>query len=245
MRIAVLSDIHSNGDALDAVALELARLSPDRVYHLGDVAGYNAEPEKCVGWVMANTQGGILGNHDAVVAAKASGESFHAPARAAALWSRAHLSPRAIAYLAGLPDRLSVEGGLLLVHGAPSDPDRYLFFLEDAEEEWDRMPGGSAPAVIFFGHTHIPAAFVRRGDGAVLSLPPREIRLKAGERAMLNPGSVGQPRDRDPRASFLLYDTRTRAASWNRVPYDVAACRKKVIAAGLPRVFAARLADGT
>lgn len=244
MRIAVLSDIHSNGEALDAVAAELSRLRPDRIYHLGDVAGYNAEPEKCVRWVMGNAHGGILGNHDAVAAGKASGEFFHAPARAAALWSRTHLTPQGIAYLAGLPDRLSVEGGALLVHGAPSDPDRYLFFLEDAEEEWDGMSGEGA-VVVFFGHTHIPAAFVRREDGAVLSLPPREIRLSAGERAMFNPGSVGQPRDRDPRASFLLYDSRTRTASWIRVPYDVAACQKKVIAAGLPRVFAARLADGT
>lgn len=245
MKIAVLSDIHSNRDALDAVARELSRVRPDRVYHLGDVAGYNAEPEECVRWVMEHCAGGILGNHDAVVAGKAGGEHFHAPARAAALWCRGRLSARSIDYLAGLPERLEIEGGALLVHGSPSDPDRYLVFLEDAQEEWDAMPPGNAPPVIFFGHTHIPSAFVRREDGSVASLAPRAVRLSKGDLALLNPGSVGQPRDRDRRASFLVYDTAAGGATWIRVPYDVASARRKVIEAGLPRVFAARLADGT
>jgi len=245
VKIAVLSDIHSNGEALEAVAGALARLRPDRIYHLGDVAGYNAEPERCVRWVMEHAAGGVLGNHDAVVAGKAAGETFHAPARAAALWSRERVSLAAAAYLENLPDRLAVGREILLVHGAPSSRDRYLFFLEDAAEEWERMAPGAMPQVVFFGHTHVPAAFVRRADGTVVSLPPRRVRLGPGERAMLNPGSVGQPRDRNPRASFLVYDDRTRTASWVRVPYDVAACRRKVLAAGLPAVFAERLAAGT
>lgn len=245
MRIAVLSDIHSNQDALSAVARELGRLAPDRIVHLGDVTGYNAEPEECVRWVMEHTHGGICGNHDAVVTGRATGESFHAPARAAALWSRERLSEGAASYLLRLPERLVLAEGFLLVHGAPSDRDRYLFFLEDAEEEMERLAAGRPPRVVFFGHTHIPAAFVRRPDGAVVSLPPEKVRLAKGERAMFNPGSVGQPRDRDPRASFLLYDSKTRTAAWIRVPYDVAACQRKVLDAGLPPVFAARLAAGT
>lgn len=245
MRIAVVSDIHSNGDALDAVARELDRLRPDRVVHLGDLVGYNAEPEKCVRWAMANCSDGILGNHDAVVCGKAGGEFFHRPALQAARWSARQMSDAGLSYLAGLPVRSTIPGGILLVHGAPSDPDRYLFLLEDAEEEMDLLAGKEDSRIVLYGHTHLPAAFIRRKDGSVVSAPLRACQLAEGEGAMLNPGSVGQPRDRDPRSSFLLFDARSAEASWIRIVYDVNRSRKKVLEAGLPAFFATRLVDGT
>ncbi len=240
-----MSDIHANAEALEAVAGEIARRRPDRVVHLGDLVGYNADPERCVAWAADNGVDGVMGNHDAVACGKASGENFNPYALAAARWSRAHLSPQASGFLARLPAQLEIGDGILLVHGAPSDPDRYLFRIADAEDEIAALGAGPAPRVVFFGHTHIPAAFVRRGDGPVAAAPPTVLRLGRGERAMLNPGSVGQPRDRDPRASFLVFDTDAREASWIRVPYDVKSCGEKVLAAGLPRFFATRLADGT
>ncbi len=245
MKIAVLSDVHSNGEALAAVARVLAARRVDRVYHLGDLVGYNADPEACVQWAVERTAGGILGNHDAVACGKAGGELFNSPARVAALWSADHLSARSREYLSSLPDRLVVEKELLLVHGAPSDPDRYLFTLDDAVEELDAMAGDPGMRVVFFGHTHVPAAVVRRRDGSTVSVSPREYRLKEGEIALLNPGSVGQPRDRNPESSFLLFDTRTSTASWIRTPYDIPACQRKVLDAGLPRFFATRLLEGT
>jgi predicted phosphodiesterase len=245
LRIAVVSDIHSNGDALDAVARELDRLAPDRVVHLGDLVGYNAEPEKCVRWAMANCSAGVRGNHDAVVCGKAAGEFFHRPALQAARWSARQMSDAGMSYLAGLPVRMEIPGGILLVHGAPSDPDRYLFLLEDAEEEMDLLAGQDDSRIVLYGHTHLPAAVVRRKDGNSVSAPLKGFHLEEGEAAMLNPGSVGQPRDRDSRSSFLLLDTESAEAFWIRVPYDVDRCRKKVLEAGLPEFFAARLADGT
>ena len=245
MKIALLSDIHSNGDALAAVTRVLAERRVDRVYHLGDLVGYNAEPETCVQWAVEHTSGGILGNHDAVACGKAGGEYFNSPARIAALWSADRLSERSREYLRALPDRLVVEEELLLVHGAPSDPDRYLFTLDDAVEELDALAGDPGVRVVFFGHTHVPAAIVRRRDGSVVSVFPREYRLKEGEIALLNPGSVGQPRDRNPWSSFLIFDTRPRVASWVRTPYDILACQRKVLDAGLPRFFATRLSEGT
>jgi predicted phosphodiesterase len=245
VKLAVVSDIHSNGDALDAVAREIDLRRADRVVQLGDLVGYNAEPEACVRWARNNAAAGVIGNHDAVVSGKASGEFFHAQALLAARWSTENISADSSAYLASLPDRLGLPEGILLAHGAPSDPDRYLFLLEDAEEEIDMLSGGSLPRVVFFGHTHVPAAFVRRKDGSTVSAPLEGLRILEGETAVLNPGSVGQPRDRDPRASFLVFDTHTGEVSWVRVSYDVKSCQRKVLAAGLPRFFAARLTDGT
>ena len=245
MKIAVLSDIHSNGEALAAAERILAARRVDRVYHLGDLVGYNADPEACVQWAVERTAGGILGNHDAVACGKSGGELFNSPARTAALWSADHLSTRSLEYLKSLPDRLVVEKELLLVHGAPSDPDRYLFTLDDAVEELDALAEDQALRVVFFGHTHVPTAVVRRRDGSTDSVSPREYRLKEGEIALLNPGSVGQPRDRNPESSFLIFDTRTRTASWIRTPYDIPACQTKVLEAGLPRFFATRLSEGT
>ena len=245
VRLAVVSDIHSNGDALDAVVREIGRQRVDRVIHLGDLVGYNAEPDKVVRWGRENAAAGVAGNHDAVVSGKAGGDFFHAPALRAARWSAANISPDSMSYLSALPETLLLPEEILLVHGAPSDPDRYLFLLEDAEEEIDMLSGSSPPRVVFLGHTHVPAAFVRRRDGSTVSAPLEGLRVEKGDTAMLNPGSVGQPRDRDPRSSFLIYDTDTGCASWIRVSYDVAACQRKVLAAGLPGFFAARLAAGT
>ncbi len=240
-----MSDIHSNGDALSAVLREIDHQGVDRVVHLGDLVGYNAEPEFCVRWAREHAVTGVVGNHDAVVTGKETGEFFHTAALLAARWSAERISPDSKEYLAGLPDRLRLPGGILLVHGAPSDPDRYLFLPEDAEEEIDMLSALSSPRVVFFGHTHVPAAFVRRGDGSTVSAPPEGLRIAEGETAMLNPGSVGQPRDRNPLASFLTFDTRTGEASWIRVPYNVRSCQRKVLGAGLPGFFATRLADGT
>jgi len=245
MRIAVVSDIHSNEDALDAVIREIDRQRVDRVLHLGDLVGYNAEPEKCIRWAREHTAAGVMGNHDAVVTGKASGEFFHAPALLAARWSAEHISPESLAYLSALPESHRFSEEILLVHGAPSDPDRYLFLLEEAEEEVDMLSKGSPPRVVFFGHTHIPVAYVRKKDGSTISAPLEGLRIGEGETAMLNPGSVGQPRDRNPHSSFLVFDTGSGEASWTRVPYDVKSCQQKVRAAGLPGFFAARLANGT
>ncbi len=245
MRIAVVSDIHANGDALDAVARELDRLRPDRVVHLGDLVGYNAEPERCVRWAMANCSAGVFGNHDAVACGKADGTFFHRLALEAVRWSASRLSDEAVSYLAGLPARSSMDEGILLVHGAPSDPDRYLFRLDDAEEEMTRVAREGESTIVLFGHTHLPAAYLRRSDGSVSFAPLRSLRWNEGEIVLLNPGSVGQPRDRDPRASILLLDTGAAEAVWDRIPYDIDRCRRRILEAGLPRFFSDRLATGT
>ena len=245
MNVAILSDIHANFDALSAVGAELARRPPDRIYHLGDLVGYNAQPEECVRWAMANAAAGVSGNHDAVACERATGRNFHAAARKAALWARDRISPEGRDYLSRLPVQRVIEGGALLVHGAPSEPGRYVDSTDHAAQELSTLFASVATGPIFFGHTHAAGGFVRRADGRVEPVPAKMFRLLPGERALLNPGSVGQPRDRDRDASFLLFDTVEGTVTWVRVPYDVEAARRKVIEAGLPREFAERLRDGT
>jgi diadenosine tetraphosphatase ApaH/serine/threonine PP2A family protein phosphatase len=244
LNVAILSDIHANFDALTAVAEELARRRPDRIYHLGDLAGYNAQPDECVRWTMANAAAGVSGNHDAVACGRAAGRNFHAAARKAALWSRDRISPECRDYLSGLPLQRVIEGGALLVHGAPSDPGRYVDSIDHAAQELATIFSSVATGPIFLGHTHEAGGFVRRGNGRVESVPAKEFRLLPGERALINPGSVGQPRDGDRDASFLLFDTVDGTVTWVRVPYDVEAARRKVLEAGLPREFADRLREG-
>jgi predicted phosphodiesterase len=243
--VAILSDIHSNFDALSAVGAELARRRPDRIYHLGDLVGYNAQPEECIRWAMANTAAGISGNHDAVACGRSTGRNFHAAARMAALWSRDHISPESRAYLSRLPVQRVIEGDALLVHGAPSEPGRYVDSIDHAAQELSSIFVSGTTGPIFFGHTHAAGGFVRRMDGRVKPVPAKAFRILPGERALLNPGSVGQPRDRDRDASFLLFDTVDATVTWVRVPYDVAAAQRRVLEAGLPREFAERLRDGT
>ena len=244
MNVAILSDIHANFDALSAVASELSRLRPDRTYHLGDLTGYNAQPEECVHWAMAHTAGGISGNHDAVACGRATGRNFHAAARKAAFWSRDRISRESRDHLSGLPVQRFIEGDAMLVHGAPSEPGRYVDSVEYAAQELSTLFAAASAGPIFFGHTHAAGGFVRRETGRMEPVPAREFLLRPGERALLNPGSVGQPRDRNPDASFLLYDTDAGRVTWVRVPYDVEAARRKVLDAGLPREFADRLRDG-
>jgi predicted phosphodiesterase len=240
VKIAILSDVHSNGEALAAVARVLAARRVDRVYHLGDLVGYNADPEACVEWADERTAGGILGNHDAVACGKA-GEFFNS--RRGPRAGRRSISPPGPWSTRIPPDRLVVKGAPA-VHGRPR-PRPFLFTLDDAVEELDALAGEPGVRVVFFGHTHVPAAVVRRRDGSTVSVTPHEYRLKEGEIALLNPGSVGQPRDRNPWSSLLLFDTQTLTASWVRTPYDIPACQRKVLDAGLPRFFATRLSEGT
>jgi diadenosine tetraphosphatase ApaH/serine/threonine PP2A family protein phosphatase len=245
LKIAVLSDIHANADALAAVVGEFDRLRPARIYHLGDLVGYNAEPETCVRWAMENTAGGVYGNHDAVACGRASGGDFHDAARRAAFWTREQITAESRDYLACLPSSLDTGGYGILVHGSLGDPDRYVYSIDQAMEEMELLPPSLADRPIFFGHTHVAGGFVRRANGVVDHVPPEKLRLRDGERAILNPGSVGQPRDRDPDASFLTYDAERREVVWIRVRYDIEAARAKVLAAGLPSFFADRLRDGT
>jgi diadenosine tetraphosphatase ApaH/serine/threonine PP2A family protein phosphatase len=239
MRIAVLSDIHSNIIALDAV---LAALGPvDAIWQLGDVVGYGPDPDGVVARLIEVGAVGVRGNHDAAAVGADEAEHFNVDARKAIEWTRRVIRPATTAYLEALPERL-LEADFTLVHGSPRAP---LWEYVTSTPVARANLAAIATTCCLHGHTHIPAVF-RDDDGAIELIAPRDGSSLALDqrRVLLNPGSVGQPRDGDPRAAYALYDTEARTFTVHRVEYDIAATQALMEAAGLPRRLIDRLAVG-
>lgn len=238
MKYAVISDIHANLEAFLAVLEEIDSLRPDAVLCLGDIVGYGADPNECVGILIERGIPSIMGNHDAAASGFYEPAGFNPAARDAVLWTRHELTPENRAYLAGLPETRTVED-VILVHGAISDPDKYILSSEDALAEFELM---DETGLCLFGHTHVAAHYRSRG-GRIDE--PRDTRFRTddGGRHLVNPGSVGQPRDADPRAAYLVYDGEG-TIELRRVTYDIEKARKKIIEKGLHPMLAERLAYG-
>ena len=239
MRIAVLSDIHGNLPALDAV---LAALKPyDAVWQLGDVVGYGPQPDEVVARLADEGAIGVRGNHDAAAVGDLETDSFNEDARTAVEWTADRISPETRTWLSALP-QLAVDQPFTMVHGSPRDPTwEYVFSTAVAR---DNM-GSFETTHCLVGHTHIPMVFRERGTSveAVQPLGRRPVRLD-GQRLIANPGSVGQPRDGDPRASALLLDTDKRSLEWRRVEYPIEQVQKLMAERRLPVRLAARLSHG-
>jgi predicted phosphodiesterase len=239
MRIAVLSDIHSNLVALDAILAHAGAV--DAVWQLGDVVGYGPEPDAVVERLQAIGAIGVRGNHDAAALGGAEIEWFNPEARAAAEWTRDRIAPATRTWLAALPDQLVIDDQTL-VHGSPRDPLReYVTSVAIARANLGHIDTPHA----LHGHTHVPVAFVEEDGRMGIVAPGAGSSLGlAGRRTLLNPGSVGQPRDGDPRSSYLVLDPGAGTSTWHRVAYDIAPVQAAIRAAGLPGRLADRLAYG-
>ena len=239
MRVAVLSDIHANLAALDAVLAAIP--SVDELWQLGDIVGYGPEPDEVVARLREVGALGVRGNHDAAALGGPEIESFNVDARKAILWTRATISDETRAWLGALPDRLEREG-FTLVHGSPRDPIwEYVTSTPVARAGIAAMdtPGG------LHGHTHVPIAYLE-DDGRLETVSPGAGSRIAFEsrRVLLNPGSVGQARDGIPTASWLILDTDDGSATWQRTAYDVRIAQAAMSRFGLPERLVARLAYG-
>lgn len=244
MRYAVISDIHANIEALEAVLTDAARRSPDVYLCLGDVVGYGPDPNACVERVRRLGGVVIAGNHDRGAVGQLSAASFSPLARAAIEWTAGELTEDSRAFLVALPDRFETPA-FLAVHGSPRLPvEEYIFDLPTALAVFAETEF----RVCLAGHTHIPGAFVRRSDGHLKMETLRSeaaLDLAAVSRYIVNPGSVGQPRDGDPRAAYLTFDDRAPRFVLHRVAYPVAATQTKMTQRGLPPLLSRRLASGT
>jgi diadenosine tetraphosphatase ApaH/serine/threonine PP2A family protein phosphatase len=239
MRVLVVSDIHANIVALDAVLA--AAPSVDEVWQLGDVVGYGPEPDAVVGRLRELDAHGVRGNHDAAALGGDEIDSFNVDARRAMEWTRTAVSDATRAWLAALPERL-VRGDWTLVHGSPRDP--IWEYITSTPVARAAVADLATPHGLH-GHTHVPIGYLEEdgvlramspGSGSVLELGTR--------RSLLNPGSVGQPRDGIPAASWMVLDTDTGTATWHRTAYDIASVQASMEALALPPRLVERLGYG-
>lgn len=246
MRALVVSDLHANAAALRAVFKRVRRKSFQEIICLGDFVGYGAEPNQVLDAMrtVRPKKFYIRGNHDRVAAGLDDGRTFNAPAREAAFWTRDHLSGPNRKFV----ERLTVgpvdHGGVLLCHGSPYDEDEYVFTESHAGQILESFDS----RLILYGHTHLPVIFSVDTEGFVSGTLVRgegKFHLDPDRRYLINPGSVGQPRDRNPDASCAIVDTERMTVQFLRVPYDVKKTQETILRAGLPRILADRLALGT
>jgi predicted phosphodiesterase len=246
MRLLILSDLHANLTAFEA-ALAAASGRWDAVVCLGDVVGYGPDPIGVSEKIQELTKETIRGNHDKAVAGIMSSEDFNPVAKIAVDWTREQLSPHLMQWLAGLPAGPRRSEGVVLIHGAFQDEDEYVFTPAQALEGLL----DSSTTLSFFGHTHHQGGFsYHDSDIEVLPLRPRNsesfsaLHLEPGYKYLLNPGSIGQPRDGDPRAAFAIADLEHDVVEFWRVPYDIPAVQSRMYDASLPEPLIHRLTLG-
>ena len=241
MRVAVVSDIHANLHALEAVLAAIDGERVDAVWCLGDVVGYGPQPSRCCELVAAHADVALAGNHDLGVLGRLDLDDFSPEAARAARWTAGVLTADAREYLESLePSAETAEAALF--HASPRDP--VWEYVLSPEVALAALEGASRPLVLV-GHSHVALAIELEDDlSGGLAPEGTEIELVAGARLLLNPGSVGQPRDGDPRAAWLLLDFTRRLASFRRADYPVQRTQEEILAAGLPESLAERLAVG-
>ena len=230
MRIAVISDIHSNLRAWNAVLADIASLKADRILCLGDLVGYGPSPVEVLESAYRHVHGFVLGNHDAVVAGKMSPDVFNDSARRLILWTRDRIGPRGARFLGQLPLVLS-GNGMRCAHANFVRPAAFDYVLEpeDAAASWAAAP----EQILFVGHTHVPQLFVIGASGTPHRLDAQDFQMEDGKRYIVNVGAVGLPRDPDGRASYAIYDDAARTVEFRRVPFDMDAFRDDVARSGL------------
>ena len=240
MRIAVVSDIHSNLAAMESVLAAIDGYPPDEIWCLGDVVGYGARPNECCELVEARADICLGGNHDLAVRGTIDLDEFSGDAALAASWTRSVLTKTSHAFLAGLEPKGEREE-IALYHGSARDPVWEYVLSDEAAAATLAL---SPRHVVLVGHSHA-ALEVRWTDDALTGgLAPNGAVVALHGRVLLNPGSVGQPRDGDPRAAYLVLDLDAATASFHRVDYDIERTQAEMRAAGLPEMLATRLANG-
>jgi len=247
MRIAFISDIHSNLEALKAVLDELNKEDISLIINLGDLVGYNASPRECVDLVQERQIISILGNHDLAATHLEFAEGFNILAYQALVWSANTLLPEHKRFLEKLEDTRVFWNRYLAFHGAPENPDAYIFYLFQVKKAFNYMRKKTAGVRIgFFGHTHKRAFWQRdvRGKVSSLDIPAEPLLLDPEQMYLINPGSVGQPRGNHWEASYLIFNNAPERVEFRSVAYDLHLAQAKIREAKLPEYLAERLAAG-
>lgn len=237
MQIAIISDIHSNLEALQTVLKYIEGKDIPRIICLGDVVGYGPRPNECVDIVREKCEETLLGNHDSAALDETDINDFNEYARQAILWTRSHLSSESKKFLRNRPYVLEEED-VLYVHSSPVEPEEWHYILSAGEARY--FLNQVDPSVIFIGHSHVAVTYALHQG----KLAEETFLLSSEDRYIVNVGSVGQPRDGDPRASFVIFDTQERRIEYVRLEYNVRQTFEEVMNQGLPPLLAHRLLNG-
>lgn len=239
MKYAVISDIHANLEALNAVIDYCVKKKVDKYVCLGDIVGYGANPVECIKKIKSLKGIVLVGNHDHAAIGITDITFFNSHARAAVEWTRDALSEKDVKFLTDLPF-VAYEGDMTLVHASLDSPEMWHYVLNDTEAAKNIELLDSL--LCFIGHSHVPCLFQEHYNSKALFDFMTQFTIS--EKTIINVGSVGQPRDGDPRASFVIYDTDSKLVSFERIDYDIKTAQQKIIKAGLPKILATRLSIG-
>lgn len=244
MRYAIVSDIHGNLEAFQAVLRDIeARGGVDRIWCLGDIVGYGPDPNECIELLRQHDHVSVAGNHDLCAVNKVDAMDFHSDAAVACRWTERQLRTEEMDYLAGLPT-IVCENDFTLAHGSPREPIwEYLISTYSARISFEYF---DTPYCLV-GHSHVPLVYAFKptsGECTCHELPPDTPVSLTGDRLIINPGSVGQPRDSDPRASYAMYDRESGVIRLHRVPYEIAVTQQRMTDHGLPSRLVSRLSHG-
>lgn len=245
MRYLIFSDIHSNLEALKAMLDFIKNRKFDQFIFLGDIVGYGANPNEVIEELKKIKPLFLVrGNHDKAVAGLTNLEYFNPVAALAVMWTTKNIKPENLAFLRELKKGpLNLNEEITICHGSPWDEDFYMFNKFDALEAFSLFN----TKICFFGHTHFPAIHILVKEDVKTIYPakfPLKLKIEDGYRYLINPGSIGQPRDGNPLSSLLIYDSRRRIITIHRVPYDISTAQSKILEAGLPHMLASRLSSG-
>ncbi|MBL6974857.1 MAG: metallophosphoesterase family protein [Deltaproteobacteria bacterium] len=239
MRVAIISDIHANLEALEAVIKEIQSLSVDLVACLGDVVGYGSNPDECCSLVREHCDFCLLGNHDAAVTGAMDEAYYYDAARNALRWTRDQLDDDNYKWLYSLPYS-HLDGELAYFHSAPIMPSGFFYVVQANEAQTHVQIFDRLKSISFIGHAHLTSVFSVTAKKAKSS-DAKHVALREGTRYIVNVGSVGQPRDRDPRSCFVIWDSEDETLQYVRVEYDIESAAAKILAANMDEKFAKRL----
>lgn len=241
MKLALISDLHSNLEALTAVLQDIEKQQVDRIHCLGDVIGYGSDPAACLELVKNNCEIKLMGNHEYVVLDLVSTEHYNDAARISARWTKEQLTDYELSIIADFEMQRALDD-VLLVHASPNEPDQWYYVL---------VPGAAREAfshlnerICFFGHTHVPQIYIEREEDLPRCRMGHTFHPDKENRYLINVGSVGQPRDNDPRACYVTFDTDAYEVMYHRVEYDIETTQGKMSQANLPEMLINRLSVG-
>ena len=240
MRYAIISDIHSNLEAFEAVLLDCDREGITKFFCLGDIVGYGANPAECLERIKRLDVISVAGNHDWAVAGNIQPTNFNAVAKEAVVWTKENLKPEDIAYLSHL-ELFKEHDDFYLVHATLHEPEEFIYLNDITESR--KTFALMNHQICFLGHTHVPVIFIEHNQDIKIC-DQHECPLEPNKKYIVNVGSVGQPRDKNPKASYGIYDADRATIQIKRVPYDIGRAQEKILKAGLPMSLAYRLALG-